>query len=673
MSRQCFSSGTRFLWQGNTYEVLRLLPGEQINIENISTGTILVEKMSVLVCALFKGELEFAIKGKPKISDGIVDLSDYPEKLVAIAKSRLDVIRPLLMIAKRSRNTIQERVKEVQGSGPPTNHASQVSVASVYRWIRDYLDSDGDLRSLIPNTHKCGASGTPRLSTEIEKMIKQVIEDKYYVREKVTIEDLRDEVAVRVTEENRMRSPGQQLAIPSQSTLTRRIRVLPPYDKMVTKSGIRMAKQEFSQYKQTKYPIMPLERVEIDHTISDLIVIDEKDNLPLGRPTLTYCLDMATRYPLGYYLGFEPPSYLSVMECLYHAICPKEDIREKYGTEHEWVSYGIPGVLIVDNGKEFIGSDLEDACQLLGIVLQQAPVRNPQFKAGVERNYRSLNTMFFHKLPGTTFSNVQERGDYDSAKQACVSLSDIDKILSTFIVDIYAQQFHRGLNSTPANRWKEMTKNGFMPALPPNAEELSILLGRAAMRVVHHYGIEFASLRYNCDDLVTLRTRLKSEKTKIKYHPADLSYLHVYDPFEKQYIRVPSLNQEYTQKLSLWKHKVIRQAVLSEQNSVDIVALGRAKRKIQELVEQGRQRKRQQTRKRIARWDTAGKPACKLVEEKQPETILDAYSEDAQIISLPKIPITVDWQPDEQPDSDWELVYRNDLFKDKKKKDLQDE
>ena len=79
-------------------------------------------------------------------------------------------------------------------------------------------------------------------------------------------------------------------------------------------------------------------------------------------------------------------------------------------------------------------------------------------------------------------------------------------------------------------------------------------------------------------------------------------------PAAEQYIRVPALDQEYTHDLSFWKHRVIRQAVLAEQDRVDMAALGQAKRKIQQVVEAGRQRKRQHTRTRIARWDTAGKP-----------------------------------------------------------------
>jgi putative transposase len=246
-------------------------------------------------------------------------------------------------------------------------------------------------------------------------------------------------------------------------------------------------------------------------------------------------------------------------------------------------------------------------------------------------------------------------------------------MLHIFLVDIYAERFHRGLNGIPARRWEELTQHGFAPALPPNAEELLILLGRTATRVIHHYGIQFMSLRYNCDELVPLRTRLKGKKAKIKYHPADLSCLHVYDPFGRQYIRVPALDQGYTQGLSLWKHRVIRRAVLSERDKVDIVALGRAKRKIQEIVEAGRQRKRQRTRSRIARWDTAGKPTRQVVQESQakaPGEPTTTVTEES-VTSNPLSAATADqkWlSADESLHTDWEISYtslghHNDLLK----------
>ena len=628
MSPQRLSSGARFQWRGVTYQISRLLPDGKVNLEEFLTGAVSVVEMSTLVQGLFDGELHFLVETplSPTVASkdqppSIVSraLSDYPAELVSVARYRLDVIRPLVSLEHRTRAAVSARVQAVRAAQPVEIGRAlrnSVGVTAVYDWIRAYVNSGNDLRALIPAVHERGGRDHSRLRAEVNVLVESVIQDKGGRHEKITIDEVRHELAVRLAEENRVRPASDQLALPSRATLARRWATAETTQTSTTRRGATGLKQ----YGQTPYPDFPLERVEIDHTRSDLVVLDDRDNLPLGRLTLTYCLDMATRYPLGYYLGFEPPSYLTVMECLHHAILPKGDVRAQYGTEHNWQAYGVPATLVIDNGKEFIGRDLEDACCLLGIVLQNTPVLTPQFKAGIERLFGSMNTLLFHTLPGTTFSSSAARGTYDSGQQACVYLSEVDKLMHLFVVDIYAERFHRGLNGIPARCWEEKTCHGFAPALPPNAHELAILLSRTDTRVIHPYGLEFMSLRYNVDDLLTLRTRLKGQPAKIKYHPADLSYLYVYDPFERQYLRVPALDQEYTTGLSLWKHRVIRQAVLDEQAQVDPVALGLAKRKIQAIVDEGRHRKKQQTRARIARWDSAGKPTRDLAQIEPPHT-----------------------------------------------------
>jgi putative transposase len=677
MSKHRFSSGARIRWQGTTYQIIRLLPLGQANIENILSGATLIVEISTLVRALFASELHFVSKNGKVVPDAqeesraaepYLSLSDYPAELVSIARYRLEAIRPLLEMGRRTRADILDRVQKIKTAQQDERSLqNSVSAASIYRWISDYENSSNDLRALIPSVHERGGKHTTRLREETDTLVEMVIQDKYKAHEKVTIDDIRYELAVRIAEENRVRPSQDQLNMPSRATLARRIAAssaCQDYKNQRKQSSIR---QTEIQCGQTPYPGLPLERVEIDHTRSDLVVIDDRDNLPLGRLTFTYCLDTATRYPLGYYLGFEPPSYLTVMECLHHAIQPKGDVRKLYGVEHEWLAYGIPSTLVIDNGKEFIGRDLEDACLLLGVVLQYTPARTPQFKAGVERMFGSLNTMFFHTLPGTTFSNPAERGSYNSAGQACVYLSDVDKMINIFLLDFYAERFHHGLNSIPARRWEEKIQHGFAPALPPSAEELSILLGRTTTRVIHHYGVEFASLRYNCDDLILLRTRLKGQAAKIKYHPADLSCLYVYDTFERQYIRVPALADEYTHSLSLWKHRVIRQVALEEQDRVDLVALGKAKRKIQQIVDADRQRKRQGTRARIARWDSAGKPT------RQARAELDATETTADKNTEKQISLETNQPAGASPadENNWEISYlplrhEDDLVDDEK-------
>jgi len=365
------------------------------------------------------------------------------------------------------------------------------------------------------------------------------------------------------------------------------------------------------QYNDNQRPEFALEQVEIDHTKSDLIVVDDLDNLPLGRLTLTTVLDRATAYPLGIYLGFDS-GYYPVMSCLHHSITLKPDTRVLYGTENRWVAHGIPFTLVVDNGKEFIGQDLFDACDILGIQLMQTPGRSPYFKGKIERFFRTMNTGLLHTLPGTVFSNPKDRADYNSMKQACIGLNDLERIIHIFLLDEYAQEKHEGIGGTPAGAWQRQLDGGFSPRLPVSAEELRILLGRVEHRVLWHYGIEFENLRYNTPELASLRMRMKGERVKIKVNPSDLSGIHVYDPFEGRYTPVPALAEVYTTNLSLWKHRVICNFLAREQDTVDMDGLARARRKIEAIVEAARGRAKGTGRSRTARWDTGGKSLGEL-------------------------------------------------------------
>ncbi len=95
----------------------------------------------------------------------------------------------------------------------------------------------------------------------------------------------------------------------------------------------------------------------------------------------------------------------------------------------------------------------------------------------------------------------------------------------------------------------------------------------------------------------------RCSRTKVKYNPTDLSSVYVLDSNNHQFIEVPALHQEYTQGLTLWQHKVVKQLARMEADRVDIVALALAKEKIQRIVErEWKQSKRGKTRQSMARW-----------------------------------------------------------------------
>jgi putative transposase len=184
----------------------------------------------------------------------------------------------------------------------------------------------------------------------------------------------------------------------------------------------------------------------------------------------------------------------------------------------------------------------------------------------------------------------------------------LEKTLHIFLLDIYAERFHKGLQGIPARRWEAAVQDGFSPRLPASAQELSILLGRVTHRTIHRYGIEFENLRYNSPALATLRHRLAGVPVKLKYHPGDLSKLYAYDPFNQVYQTILALDAEYTANLSLWKHRIVCEFVRREQDRVDLAALGRAKRKIQDVVDAALSRKQRSGGRKIGRWQTSGQP-----------------------------------------------------------------
>jgi len=121
-----------------------------------------------------------------------------------------------------------------------------------------------------------------------------------------------------------------------------------------------------------------LQRVTMDHTPADIIVVDDNSMLPLGRPTITSALDEYSRCPMGFYSGFEPPSCLSVMRCLKHAILPKTYVQREFpGIKNRWECYGVPELVVVDNPAEFHSSHFERACLQIGADIQYAKVLVP--------------------------------------------------------------------------------------------------------------------------------------------------------------------------------------------------------------------------------------------------------------------------------------------------------
>jgi len=601
VGRLHLTRGTRYVRDGHIYVVQQLLLDGRLLVEDQTVGGQAVVTREDLTAFWGCGSLSFEVVGPHVRRDGdvalstaytIADFHSLPEEERAEAWRRYALIRPLLAVPprERTRRAIEQSLADERARAEREGiHAERggASRTSVERYLRAFEESGGDIRALIPATRGRGA-GRSRLDGELEGLVQGVLAECRAAPAQRTVRDVYLMVVDRVRAVNATRPSADRLPFPGAVTIYRRVRAAGPVA-ILRRRPSRDEVQADAMVPPGPRHVRPLERVEIDHTPLDLIVVDEEDRLPIGRPTVTLALDVYSGFPMGVHVGFEPAGYAAAMRCLLHGVLPKEDARARYGTTHPWPVYGLPETLVVDHAPHFVGGDLRDACGQLGIHLDPTPVRRPWFKGAIERQFRTHNTGLVHGLPGTTFSSVLQRGDYDPARQACVSLARFREILHVYLLDVYAQDWHAGVGGVPAQRWAEAVAAGWAPALHHDADEVRILLGRRAMRTIQRAGIDHLCVRYQSAELDDLRRALPSGgPVALKYDPEDLGTLYVRDPTrERGWLSVPAIDQEYAGGLSLWKHRIIRGYVRDTMRcAVDVEALALAKARIREIVEQ---------------------------------------------------------------------------------------
>ena len=586
--------------------ILQKLPDSRWQLQNCATGEWSALSEDDLLDGFSQGEVSFIVDTQAR-TDGLPakvarDLAAYPPELVTLARTREQYLKEIdrqqpIAITRTSMEPLIRSVSErIKDDRPP-------GWLTVWRDYRKWIASGRDIRAIVLRHADRGKSGARSLPAT-QTISDRVIDELYMTAERKRVPEVHLEIVRRLSDANQLRPEGDRLPIPSQRTIYREIARRAPYELMAARYGKRRAEMEFRVSVAGPETRRALQRVSMDHTPSDIIVVDDSSMLPLGRPTITSALDEHTRSPMGFYTGFEPPSCLSVMRCLKHAILPKTYVQREFpGIKNRWECYGVPELVVVDNPPEFHSSHFERACLRIGADIQYAKVLVPWYKGKLERFQGTMCHDLMHGNPGTTFSNILERDDYDPSRQAVVLLSTFREMLHRWIIDVYLQTPHRGIKDTPAHRWQS-DMSDLPPPLPPSASELDVVLGMTVQRVVFHYGVELEGLRYNGPELGELRRRMGvGAKVELTFDPGDLGRVNVLDPQKGTYICVPAVNHAYAKGLSFWQNKVIRRYAHRQLDArTDIVALAQAKAEIRTLVERDFNRKSTRGRKRHARF-----------------------------------------------------------------------
>ncbi|MBU3695430.1 Mu transposase C-terminal domain-containing protein [Dechloromonas sp.] len=596
MGASSFSPGAQFELNGRTYRLQRLLPDQTWQAEDIRTSR---------VAEFTIAELQEHYTNRRLVFDNRVSNGNCTPAPILPSDAAFDLakVRRVYALAAmdipNTQSAIEAVIQEVwarlqQPAQPP-------HWTSVYRWKTKLQKSGKDIRALLADEHKKG-NRSDRYPQEVIEMAKAAIEARYLTEERRTLQDTLDNCRAAIIRENRLRPDAMQLPLPSRRLLSGLIADIPAFDRYAARHGRIAATKRFRSVQAHRTTQAPLERAEIDHTPLDLMVIDDDTGLPLGRPYLTCCVDDNTRCMLGINIGFEPPSYLTVARCLKHAFLPKSNLRAMYPSiKNDWAAHGVMRELVVDNGAEFHSQSLENACFTLGIEIHYSARKTPWFKGKVERLQGTLNRAIAHGNPGTTFSNIFDKEDYDPSKNAVIRYSVLKEIVHMWVVDVYHQQPHRTLGVPPAVAWQSGISNEDI-LLPDNPAELDAIMGRSETRRLTHKGIELGGLTYNSPALTSLRRRHGDKlDVELRIDDGDLGQIVVLSPGGRQMFTVPSLSPQYAKGLSSWQHRVCKKFAAKQLKKYDPEGWLEAKAAISRLIDEEFMHKKQRSRTKIAR------------------------------------------------------------------------
>lgn len=459
---------------------------------------------------------------------------------------------------------------DTQSAHWPEGIGEMPKAATFRRMLRNFGEP-GDRRLIYIADRRRKGARKPRIHPVAEQVLWEKSEE-YWTDRTCSANDVHAAVVTSLGAKNRdLAEKGlSPIPIPGRTTVWRMLTRHADYDKTRMRYGARMAQRAFVPLKGKLEARRILDVAVMDHTVLDCFVIDDEQHIPVGRPYLTFMIDVRSRYPLAYVLSFTPPSVETAMACLRRAVRPKDDLNARHPDVAPWEVFGLPRTVLVDNAWEFTGRSFKDACEDAGISVEWAPVKTPEYKGIVERFNGVFNTQFAHKLKGGVPFKPHKLAEYgiDPAAESVLLLSEIDELIHQYIVEVYGRNFHSGIKAVPEQVWRERQAIDGIDYVA-DLSALNMALSKVAgTRVLDRKGIDFQNLNYSSPEVFGLLNRLlplapkrgqarNSIKVKVKYWPEDLSKIAIWDPVGVKYVEIPCTSQAYAQGLSEHHHKVL--------------------------------------------------------------------------------------------------------------------
>ncbi len=356
----------------------------------------------------------------------------------------------------------------------------------------------------------------------------------------------------------------------SDRTIQRRLHDLNEYERDALDFGRDYAETKHMIRLRQVRPNAPLEIVDVDHAVMNIVGIDPELAIAYGRPHILTFRDRHSGIVIGFSISFQPPSYESFFEGLQHMLFEKS-IDPLSGAMYPW--WGHPLKLGTDNAKHLIGLNLTESLKELGIqTVAYRPARGWE-KGAEEHLFHILDRAVANRLPGATGHSIVERMKYDEEMQKAMpkmTLPQIRGYLTYYFAYIHHLKPTQGLGELatfqgiPDELWREGIKRAPEPPLIDPEIFVRIAGQFAEVSLNAKKGFVWDHITYVSPELLFLSTQRasKGRKFKARRSPWNLGVAWIQDPYAKteRWLEVPAApaDQPYANGLRYYEHRWIR-------------------------------------------------------------------------------------------------------------------
>ena len=335
----------------------------------------------------------------------------------------------------------------------------------------------------------------------------------------------------------------------------------------------------------------PGSRYEIDATIADIILVSDTDrNQPVGRPVLYVVVDVFSRFIVGWYIGFENPSYVAAIQALHLAMIDKNEFLRQQDSETESVHWPIPGLpeaLLADRG-ELLGHQIEGLESSFRVRIENTPPYRGDAKGIVERNFRTLQTEFKPFAPGlVTGKTVKKRGGRNYWLDGKLTVSEFTEIIvSSIIMRNFVDKISKydrskdmpvDLPSIPVQLWNWGLQHRTGRLRKADTESVRISLLPRDQATVSENGICLFGLYFSSPEVLESGWMHRSnnsnrpDKVTVAYDPNDANEIYLFyksGSLEHWGCRLTDLSREFRDCSfwEVWNKQNAKKKVESEQH-----------------------------------------------------------------------------------------------------------